>query len=52
VSNFDDIYVESLENANKLGGYADYVNLYGSYGVGLANTVSGAKDVEHGNRLR
>lgn len=40
-------FVESLKdtNRNELG-YVDYENLYGVEGVGLANVVSNAKEVE------
>ena len=40
-------FVESLKDANRNDmGYVDYEKLYGVDGVGLANVVSNAKDVE------
>jgi len=40
-------FVESLKDTNKNDmGYVNYEKLYGVDGVGLANVVSNAKDVE------
>ena len=40
-------FVESLKDTNRnVMGYVDYEKLYGVDGVGLANVVSNAKDVE------
>ena len=40
-------FVESLKDTNRNDmGYVDYEKLYGVDGVGLANVVSNAKDVE------
>ncbi|EDR01672.1 uncharacterized protein LACBIDRAFT_333092 [Laccaria bicolor S238N-H82] len=42
-----DFFVESLKDTNRNDmGYVDYEKLYGVDGVGLANVVSNAKDVE------
>jgi hypothetical protein len=48
VSNSNGTYfVESLKDTNRNDmGYVDYENLYGVEGVGLANIVSNAQDVE------
>ena len=48
VSNSNGTYfVESLKDTNRNDmGYVDYENLYGIEGVGLANIVSNAQDVE------
>ncbi len=40
-------FIESLKDTNRNEiGYVDYENLYGIEGVGLANIVSNAKEVE------
>ena len=40
-------FVESLKDTNRNEhGYVDYENLYGIDGVGLANVVANAKEVE------
>ena len=48
VSNFDGISSENLKDSiSNDTGYIDYyVKLYGGYRMGLANTVSDARDVE------
>lgn len=49
VSNSNGTYfVESLRDTNRnAAGFVDYENVYGVEGVGIANTVSNALDVEH-----
>ncbi|EIW75279.1 Oligoxyloglucan reducing end-specific cellobiohydrolase [Coniophora puteana RWD-64-598 SS2] len=40
-------FVESLRDTNRNeAGYVDYENIYGVEGIGIANTVSNAQDVE------
>jgi len=48
VSNSDGIFfVQSLKDTNRNEmGFVDYENLYGVEGVGLANVVANAEDVE------
>ncbi|KAF9224207.1 Oligoxyloglucan reducing end-specific cellobiohydrolase [Gyrodon lividus] len=43
-------FVESLKDTNRnMGGYVDYENVYGVEGVGIANVVANAQDVERKN---
>jgi len=48
VSNSNGTYfVESLKDTNRnMAGYVDYENIYGVEGVGIANVVTNAQDVE------
>lgn len=46
-------FVESLKDTNRNDmGYVDYENLYGVDGVGMANVVANAKDVEGRNAVK
>ncbi|KAH7881943.1 hypothetical protein F5I97DRAFT_1932104 [Phlebopus sp. FC_14] len=51
VSNSNGTYfVESLKDTNRnMAGYVDYENVYGIEGVGIANVVANAQDVERKN---
>lgn len=43
-------FVESLKDTNRnAGGYVDYENVYGIEGVGIANVVANAQEVERKN---
>ncbi|KIJ65382.1 hypothetical protein HYDPIDRAFT_88076 [Hydnomerulius pinastri MD-312] len=44
-------FVESLKDTNRnMAGFVDYENVYGIEGVGIANVVSNAQDVERKNQ--
>ncbi|KAI0685232.1 Oligoxyloglucan reducing end-specific cellobiohydrolase [Cytidiella melzeri] len=46
-------FIESLKDTNRNSmGYVDYENLYGVEGVGLANVVMNAKEVEAGREAK